>query len=97
MPTITTPPVELFYETRGDPAHPPVLLIMGLGAQMTLWPEEFVDALVSRGHYVIRFDNRDIGLSQSSMAQRCPASSGSFFANARLACARAIHPWRYGR
>ena len=66
MPTITTPKtgIELFYETRGDPANEPILLVMGLGAQMILWPEEFVDALVERGFHVIRYDNRDIGLSQ---------------------------------
>ncbi len=66
MPTITTPKtgIELFYETRGDPANEPILLVMGLGAQMILWPDEFVDALVERGFHVIRYDNRDIGLSQ---------------------------------
>ena len=42
---------------------PPVLLVMGLGMQLTAWPREFVDALVAAGHRVIRFDNRDIGLS----------------------------------
>jgi pimeloyl-ACP methyl ester carboxylesterase len=50
-------------ETRGDPAHPAVVLIMGLGMQLTAWPEAFVDQLVAGGYYVIRFDNRDIGLS----------------------------------
>ncbi|MFN5820519.1 MAG: alpha/beta fold hydrolase, partial [Novosphingobium sp.] len=60
---ITTNGVTLEYETYGDPAHPPLLLIMGLGAQLTLWPMELVEALVARGYYVIRYDNRDIGLS----------------------------------
>ncbi len=66
MPTITTPNtgIELFYETRGDPSNETILLVMGLGAQMILWPDEFVDALVDRGFHVIRYDNRDIGLSQ---------------------------------
>jgi pimeloyl-ACP methyl ester carboxylesterase len=63
MPQVTVGDVTLEYETHGDPANPPMLLIMGLGAQLTLWPEEFVDALVARGFYVIRHDNRDIGLS----------------------------------
>jgi pimeloyl-ACP methyl ester carboxylesterase len=63
MPQITANGVSLEYETQGDPANPPLLLIMGLGAQLTLWPEEFVAALASRGFYVIRHDNRDIGLS----------------------------------
>jgi pimeloyl-ACP methyl ester carboxylesterase len=46
----------------GDRA--PVLLIMGLGMQLTAWPEDFVQALVAAGHRVVRFDNRDVGLSQ---------------------------------
>jgi len=74
MPTITTPTtgIELFYEDHGDPAHPPILLVMGLGAQLTLWPDEFVEALVTRGFRVIRFDNRDIGLSQKMAGERPP-------------------------
>jgi pimeloyl-ACP methyl ester carboxylesterase len=63
MTQIAANGVTLEYETYGDPAHPPLLLIMGLGAQLTLWPMELVDALVAHGHYVIRYDNRDIGLS----------------------------------
>jgi pimeloyl-ACP methyl ester carboxylesterase len=55
--------IELEYETFGDSADPPLLLVMGLGAQMISWDEDFCDALVSRGFYVIRFDNRDVGLS----------------------------------
>ena len=55
--------ITLEYETHGNPANPPMLLIMGLGAQLTLWPIELVDALVERGYFVIRHDNRDIGLS----------------------------------
>ncbi|KTT52504.1 alpha/beta hydrolase [Pseudomonas oryzihabitans] len=55
--------LELAYEDWGDPAHPPLLLIMGFGAQLLLWPEGFCEALVSRGLRVIRFDNRDIGQS----------------------------------
>ncbi len=64
MTQITGNGIKIEYETHGDPAHPPMLLIMGLGAQLTLWPIELVDALMARGYYVIRFDNRDIGLSQ---------------------------------
>jgi pimeloyl-ACP methyl ester carboxylesterase len=55
--------VALAYETFGDPGHPPVLLVMGLGAQMIAWPDDFCRAL-SVGHYVVRFDNRDVGESQ---------------------------------
>jgi len=50
-------------ETRGDPAGEPVIFVMGLGAQMTLWPEAFLEQYVREGFRVIRFDNRDIGLS----------------------------------
>ncbi len=55
--------LKLFYETSGDPAHPPVLLIAGLGVQLTDWADYFLEPLVEAGHFVIRFDNRDIGLS----------------------------------
>ena len=64
MPQITANGIQIEYETHGDPKDPPLLLVMGLGAQLTLWPIELVDALVARGYYVIRHDNRDIGLSQ---------------------------------
>ncbi|KQN24838.1 alpha/beta hydrolase [Sphingomonas sp. Leaf33] len=63
MTAITANGITLEYDDAGDPSAPVVLLIMGLGAQMTLWPVELVDALIARGFRVIRFDNRDIGLS----------------------------------
>ncbi|WP_294297012.1 alpha/beta hydrolase [uncultured Sphingomonas sp.] len=63
MTAITANGITIEYEDDGDPAAPPLLLVMGLGAQLTLWPIELVDALVARGFRVIRFDNRDIGLS----------------------------------
>jgi pimeloyl-ACP methyl ester carboxylesterase len=53
----------LEYDSFGRASDAPLLLIMGLGAQMLLWDEEFCEALASRGHYVVRFDNRDVGLS----------------------------------
>ena len=56
-------PVELYYEDLGDPAAPPVLLIMGLGAQLPMWPDGFCAQLVGAGYRVIRFDHRDTGLS----------------------------------
>ncbi|UGS36429.1 Aclacinomycin methylesterase RdmC [Capillimicrobium parvum] len=55
--------VELAFETFGRPAGPPVLLIMGLAMQMLGWPQELCTDLARRGHHVIRYDNRDIGLS----------------------------------
>ncbi|MFE8073309.1 alpha/beta hydrolase [Marinobacteraceae bacterium S3BR75-40.1] len=53
----------LHYEERGRPDGEPLVLVMGLGAQMTLWPEPLLDRYVAAGFRVIRFDNRDIGLS----------------------------------
>ena len=55
--------VELAFETFGHPSGTPVLLIMGLAMQMLGWPDELCDDLARRGHLVIRYDNRDIGLS----------------------------------
>ena len=64
--------IAIEYDEHGDPAAPPVLLVMGLGAQMTLWPQELVDALVERGFRVIRYDNRDIGLSHKMEGTKAP-------------------------
>src|SRR3954468_15293806 len=55
--------IELAYERFGDPAGPPLLLVMGLATQMLGWPDEFCAGLAGRGLSVVRFDNRDIGLS----------------------------------
>jgi pimeloyl-ACP methyl ester carboxylesterase len=55
--------MELFYEDLGDPADPPVLLIMGVGAQPPMWPDGFCEQLIKHGYRVIRFDHRDTGLS----------------------------------
>lgn len=55
--------IELEYDTTGSPADPAVLLVMGFTAQMTQWEEGFVKLLADAGRYVIRFDNRDCGLS----------------------------------
>ncbi len=63
VPDVHVNGVDIHYETIGDPADPPLLLIMGLGAQMIGWPDDFCAALAGRGFRVIRFDNRDIGLS----------------------------------
>lgn len=72
MPTTTANGITIEYEDHGDPAAPPVLLVMGLGGQLTLWPIELVDALVARGFRVIRYDNRDIGLSTKFDAAGIP-------------------------
>ena len=65
VPQINVKDIELFYETAGDPSHPPLLLIAGLGVQLIGWPAYFVDSLAEQGLYVIYYDNRDIGLSTS--------------------------------
>ena len=72
MPTATANDITLHYEDRGDPADPVILLIMGLGAQMTLWPDEFVETLAGKGFRVVRYDNRDIGLSQKMDGAKIP-------------------------
>ena len=59
----STNDLQIAYETFGDPADKPLLLIMGLASQMLIWDERFCDLLAQAGHYVIRFDNRDVGLS----------------------------------
>jgi pimeloyl-ACP methyl ester carboxylesterase len=55
--------LDIFYEDMGDPNDPAVLLIMGLGAQLLLWRKGFCEKLVDQGLRVIRYDNRDVGLS----------------------------------
>ena len=60
---VTSNRIAIEVEDHGAPAGEPVLLIMGLGMQLVAWPDDFVASLVERGFRVIRFDNRDIGLS----------------------------------
>ncbi len=55
--------MDIEYETFGSPSDPALLLVMGFTAQMTTWHERFCEGLAGRGHFVIRFDNRDCGLS----------------------------------
>ena len=62
--------IELHYEDLGNPNDPPVLLIMGLGAQLVLWHNEFCQKLIDLGYRVIRYDNRDVGLSSKMHDQR---------------------------
>lgn len=63
MPRARCNGLELEYETFGRAGNPPVLLVMGWATQMIAWDEEFCRALAGRGLHVIRFDNRDVGLS----------------------------------
>src|SRR6476469_1028323 len=72
MAQVTANGIQIEYDEHGDSKAPPLLLVMGLGAQMTLWPQELVDALVERGFRVIRYDNRDIGLSHKMEGAKSP-------------------------
>jgi proline iminopeptidase len=63
MPTLTANGIRLAFDTAGDPKGVPLLLIHGMGMQLTAWPDEYVDGLAELGFYVIRFDHRDCGLS----------------------------------
>jgi pimeloyl-ACP methyl ester carboxylesterase len=63
MATATANGIQIEYDTFGDKSSRPLLLIMGLSDQMIMWDEEFCEQLAAKGHYVIRFDNRDVGLS----------------------------------
>ena len=60
---VETNGVELFYESRGPETGETVLFVMGLSAQMVFWPEKLLDAVAEQGYRVVRFDNRDVGLS----------------------------------
>ena len=64
------------YDIHGAAGDPAVLLIMGFSAQMTMWPMSFVEGLVGRGFRVVRFDNRDIGLS-SKLDEKGPPDIGA--------------------
>jgi pimeloyl-ACP methyl ester carboxylesterase len=55
--------IEIEYETAGDKADPALLLVMGLGAQLTIWPDAFFHGLAKRGFFAVRYDNRDTGHS----------------------------------
>ncbi len=69
MPTLTINDLRLAYDEFGDPDHPPVLLVQGLGLPSTAWPVEFIDDLVARSLRVITFDNRDCGQSEYIQAR----------------------------
>ena len=63
MPRVKSNGIELEYDTFGSPDDPALLLIMGFTAQMTAWDPEFCERIAGNGYHVIRFDNRDVGLS----------------------------------
>jgi len=63
MPNVHANGIDVEFEEFGDPSNPTLLLVMGLGAQMIVWDEGFCQLLADRGFHVIRYDNRDVGLS----------------------------------
>jgi len=73
MPSVKANGIDIEYESFGQPESPTVLLIMGLAMQMIAWPDELCEALVDKGFHVIRFDNRDIGLSHKFEGVRVPS------------------------
>jgi len=74
--------IELCYDTFGDPQAPALLLIMGLAAQMIAWDDEFCGKLAARGYHVVRFDNRDAGLSTRFDAAGTPNVGAALMAAA---------------
>ena len=74
MPDIQANGLTFHYESRGPESEgtPVILMVMGLGVQMILWPEPLLDMLVQQGFRVIRFDNRDVGLSSHLDHLRVP-------------------------
>src|ERR1700712_4649634 len=92
--TQTLAGITLAYDTFGDPAPPPLLLIMGFGSQMIAWPPAFCERLVAGGHFVIRFDNRDCGLSSKCDGEEADAAAVAAAAGAGdLETARALAPY----
>lgn len=67
--------IELCVEVGGNPNNPPLLLVMGLGSQLIFWPESFIKRLIQAGFFVIRFDNRDIGLSTKIARKDLPKTN----------------------
>ncbi len=85
MPRARANGIDIEYETFGDPKDAPLLLVMGLGAQMISWEEDFCERLAARGLHVIRFDNRDIGLSTKMEQAGMPDVMAAFAGDAQPA------------
>ena len=72
MPRARTNGVEIEYETFGDASHPTLLLVQGFSLQLLSWHETFCEHLAARGFRVVRFDNRDVGLSTKIEGRPAP-------------------------
>lgn len=81
---VRTPKYKFYVEIGGDPTHPTIVLIMGLGAQSLVWRNEFCYALIQAGFQVIRFDNRDIGKSSKLKHKKLTPAHQSPFYKAKL-------------
>ena len=73
MPSVQANGIEITYQSHGEDGSPVVLMIMGLGGQLTMWPDKLVEDLVAAGYRVILFDNRDIGLSHHHKGEKPPS------------------------
>lgn len=91
MPQVHANGLDIEYESFGPESAETIILIMGLGAQLTQWPLELCHALVAQGYRVIRFDNRDAGLSSRIERDRAFAFSDAFFALASGKASLAVY------
>lgn len=80
MPRLSANNIDIEYEVFGSDSDPVILLIMGQGAQMTVWPESFCRGLAERSFRVVRFDNRDVGLSTHFDGVKAPGVARALFA-----------------
>jgi pimeloyl-ACP methyl ester carboxylesterase len=78
MSRITANGIQIEYEAFGNPSDRPLLLVIGLGGQLIQWDDSLCQDLVLRGHYVIRYDNRDTGLSTKFDQEGKPDIKGAF-------------------
>lgn len=81
---VHTPKYKFYVEVGGNPTHPTIVLIMGLGAQSLVWPNEFCYALITAGFRVVRFDNRDIGKSSKLKHKKLTPAHDSPIYKAKL-------------
>ena len=70
MPQAAANGLSLEYESRGDPADPAIVMVMGLGLQMIMWPDALCDAVVARGFRVVRFDSASMASIMSTTGSR---------------------------
>ena len=89
MPQVQANGLTIEYDDHGRQGDPVVILIMGFSGQLIMWPLSFVNALVKRGFRVIRFDNRDVGLS-THLAEKGAADIGAAKVDSAAAAIRKL-------